>query len=158
MCPLLDMGILDLRTWQLRVHREDFCVVTPPLPCPPPHTHTPQPRASVLALVLSQSSSVASSFPLPQSKTENAAEATPCMGKNVLDVATSLTFLCPQISHMLLLLACLVTPLLIHLISVQSPEKPAFYNYYRAGSAATDLGRKRSRARSHTQSCSEWEF
>lgn len=68
------------------------------------------------------------------------------------------TFLCPPISHMLLLLACLVTPLLIHLISVQSPEKTAFYNYYRAGSAATDLGRKRSRARSHTQSCSEWEF
>lgn len=89
MCPLVDMGILDLRTWQLRVHREDFCVVTPPPPCPP-HTHTPQPRASVLALVLSQSSSVASSSPLPQSKTENAAEATPCMGKNVLDVATSL--------------------------------------------------------------------
>lgn len=83
MCPLVDMGILDLRTWQLRVHREDFCVVTP-------HTHTPQPRASVLALVLSQSSSVASSSPLPQSKTENAAEAIPCMGKNVLDVATSL--------------------------------------------------------------------
>lgn len=94
MCPLLDMGILDLRTWQLRVHREDFCVVTPPHRHVPTHpytyTHTPQPRASVLALVLSQSSSVASSSPLPQSKTENAAEATPCMGKNVLDVATSL--------------------------------------------------------------------
>lgn len=43
MCPLLDIGILDLRTWQLRVHREDFCVVTPPPPCPPPHTHTPAP-------------------------------------------------------------------------------------------------------------------
>lgn len=45
-----------------------------------------------------------------------------------------------------------------HLISVRSPGKPAFYNYYRAGSAATDLGRKRSGARSHTRSCSEWEF
>lgn len=91
MCPLLDMGILDLRTWQLRVHREDFCMVTHyHHHVPPPHTHTPQPRASVPALVLSQSSSVALSSPLPQSKTENAAEATLCMGKNVLDVATSL--------------------------------------------------------------------
>lgn len=130
--------------------------------------------------VLSLSSSVASSSPLPQSKIENAAEATPyCMvllheaisqctyrddpllsqsrkaagegsrllwglghGEECPGCGHLSTFLCPPISHTLLLLACLVTPLLIHLISVHSPGKPAFYNYYRAGSAAADLGRK----------------
>lgn len=158
MCPLVDMGILDLRTWQLRVHREDFCVVTPPPPCPPPtHTHTPAP---CLCPGSSAVPELQCCFILSSASEQNrkCSRSHPLHGEECPGCGHLSTFLCPPISHMSLLLACLVTPLLIHLISVPSPEKPAFYNYYRAGSAATDLGRKRSRARSHTQSCSEWEF
>lgn len=157
-CPLVDMGILDLRTWQLRVHREDFCVVTPPPPCPPhTHTHTPAP---CLCPGSSAVPELQCCFILSSASEQNrkCSRSHPLHGEECPGCGHLSTFLCPPISHMLLLLACLVTPLLIHLISVPSPEKPAFYNYYRAGSAATDLGRKRSRARSHTQSCSEWEF
>lgn len=74
MYPLLDLDILNLRIQQLRVHREDFCMVTHSHT----HIHTPYSHASVLALLLSQGSSVASFPALPQSKTANAAEAIPC--------------------------------------------------------------------------------